>query len=156
MAEAEETPVEEQTPAPAPKPQPAPAAKKKRKKSLAKRLGLSAGGLILLIAALAAAFYFYTKYQDSQDKLKHPEKLAQVQTEDLVTKVSRHLQLPTDEKPTVATVSDVSKLSGQTFFAGAQNGDKVLIYTKAKKAVLYRPGTDKVINVGPLNVNNTQ
>jgi len=154
VAEAEETPVQEQTPPPAPKPQPAPVAKKKKKKGLARPLGLSAGGLLLLIAAIAAAFYFYTKYQDSQDKIKHPEKLAQVQTDDLVAKVGRHLQLPSDEKPTVATVSDVSKLSGQTFFAGAKNGDKVLIYTKAKKAVLYRPSTDKVVNVGPLNVNN--
>ncbi|HZP55482.1 MAG TPA: hypothetical protein VFB03_01790, partial [Candidatus Saccharimonadales bacterium] len=94
--------------------------------------------------------------RDSQNKLNHPDQLAKSQTQQLVLQVSKLAELPTGEDPTVATVSDVSKLSGQTFFANAQNGDKVLIYTKAKKAYLYRPSTNKLINVAPLNVNSTQ
>ena len=157
MADVEETTsVEaEAQPQPQPKPQPAPV-KKKKKKSLAKRLGLSGAALFLLIVAIAAAAFFYTKYQDSQDKLKHPERLAAAQTQNLVQKVGEHVELPAGEQPTVATVSDVSKLSNQTFFSNAKNGDKVLIYSKSKKAVLYRPSEDKVINVAPLNVNNSQ
>ncbi len=112
--------------------------------------------LLILILAIAAATFFYTKYYDSQDKLKHPDVLAKAETQSLVEKVSKHVKLPTGEQPTVATVSDVSKLSNQTFFAGAKNGDKVLIYTNAKKAILYRPSEDKIINYAPLNVNNAQ
>lgn len=112
--------------------------------------------VIILIIAVAAAVYFYTKYQGSQDKLKHPEVLAKIETQSLIDKVGKHVELPTGEQPTVATVSDVSKLSNQTFFAGAKNSDKVLIYTKAKKAILYRPSEDKIINYAPLNINNSQ
>ena len=48
------------------------------------------------------------------------------------------------------TVTDKEKLSGQLFFANAKNGDKVLVYEKAKKAFLYDPDADIVIEVGPV------
>jgi hypothetical protein len=48
------------------------------------------------------------------------------------------------------TVTDKEKLSGQLFFANAKNGDKVLVYEKAKKAFLYDPVADMVIEVGPV------
>jgi len=112
--------------------------------------------LLILIVAIAAAVFFYSKYHDTQNKLKHPDVVAKAETAALVAKVGKLVDLPTGEQPTVATVSDVSKLSNQTFFAGAKNGDKVLIYTTAKKAILYRPSTDKIINYAPLNINNSQ
>ncbi len=110
--------------------------------------------IIAVIAVLVAGFFFY-KYQDSQNKLKHPDQVAKEQTAALVDQVGKHTELPKDEQPTVATVSDVSKLSNQTFFANAQNGDRVLIYSKAKKAILYRPSEDKIINIAPLNINTS-
>ena len=61
--------------------------------------------------------------------------------------------MPSSEAPTIATVNDITKLKGQAFFADAKNGDKVLIYTKAGKAVLYRPLTNKVIEYSTVNLN---
>ncbi len=61
------------------------------------------------------------------------------------------MELPV-EVPQFATVSDVTKLRNQTFFAKAQNGDKVLIYPVAHMAILYRPSTKKIISVGPINI----
>ena len=40
-----------------------------------------------------------------------------------------------------------SKLKAQPFFAKAQDYDQVLIFEKAKKAILYRPSTNKLIEV---------
>lgn len=69
----------------------------------------------------------------------------------VVEEVSQVVLLPTDETPTFATVSDVTKLSDQEFFNNAQNGDVVLIYENAKKAYLYRPSSRQLIEIGPVN-----
>ena len=71
-----------------------------------------------------------------------------------VAEVAKLIILPQDEAPTVATISDVGKLRGQAFFANAQNGDKVLIYTKAAKAILYDPVQKKIVEMAPLNNGN--
>ncbi len=82
---------------------------------------------------------------------------AQVQAEidALVVEVGKLIALPSDEKPTVATVTDLDKVKDQPFFKNAKNGDKVLIYTNAKKAILYRPGEKRIIEVGAVNINQT-
>lgn len=79
-----------------------------------------------------------------------PEQTAKERDAQLVEKVGMLILLPQGETPTVATVSDLSKLQDQLFFANAQIGDLVLIYTQARKAIIYRPSLNKIIEVGPL------
>ncbi len=106
--------------------------------------------VVVLLLALGLAGYFFIKYQNISQR----EKVAGATTE--VTKtieaISKLIELPQGEQPTLATVSDKSKLEGQSFFTQAENGDKVLIYTNAKKAILYRPSTNKIVEVGPVNI----
>lgn len=78
----------------------------------------------------------------------------QAETDALVAKVGKLISLPTDEKPTVATVTDASKVKEQSFFQNAKNDDRVLIYQKAAKAILYRPSTNIIVEVGAVNINN--
>jgi hypothetical protein len=111
--------------------------------------------LLLLIVALAVAGYFGYRWHQSDYRQKHPDEVAQAQTQDLVDRVGQLMILPADETPTVATISDVSKLVGQSFFANAQNGDKVLIYSDARQAILYRPSTNQIVNIAPLNIDTT-
>lgn len=106
---------------------------------------------LLLIAAAATALLFYLKYEQAQKLLKNPSSAVQQETQNIVDTVGKLIQLPTDELPTIATVSDINKLKQQTFFQKAENGDKVLIYTKAKKAILFRPSINKVIDVTVVN-----
>ncbi len=108
--------------------------------------------VILLMLASLPAYYFYNQYQSAQQRAKDPTIAAEEQVKSVTTAVGKLLLLPTGEAPTLATVSDKSKLVGQQFFANAQNGDKVLIYTNAKKAILYRPSSNKIIEVGPINI----
>jgi len=81
----------------------------------------------------------------------NPQQLVDQQGAEIVSKVSLLMDLP-NEAPTIATVLDASKLQDQVFFKNAKNDDRVLIYTQAKKAVLYRPSTNKIIEVSPLNL----
>jgi len=108
--------------------------------------------LLVFVGAIFAAAFFYFKAQklESQSQVA-----AAVQATDTIAEVQKLIVLPTDEDPTVATVSDVEKLRSQPFFADAKDGDKVLIYTKAQKAILYDPTAKKVVEIAPLNTNQS-
>ena len=71
-------------------------------------------------------------------------------TEQVVQAVSKLVAIPTGQMPTVATVTDLAPLAGQAFFKDAQVGDKVLIFSAAGKAILYRPSDDKIIAIAPI------
>jgi len=109
--------------------------------------------IVVLIAvtlgALISTFYFYNQFTVLKE---NPQKVVQEETEKLVSLVSRLIILPKNETPTIATVLDPEKLKDQPFFANAKKGDKVLIYTNAKKAILYDPAGNKIIEVAPLNI----
>lgn len=113
---------------------------------------------LVVVVALGAAGYFYMQYADVQKALmsaqsKPGSTAAAAADAKVVGMVEKLIELPKDESPTLATVSDKSKLATQSFFKNAQNGDKLLIFVKSKKVILYRPSEDKIIEVGTINVS---
>lgn len=122
-----------------------------------KKIGKKKMGVIIGIASLlglliiaVTGFIFVDRKQNEFRTIHSPEK-AEAEAKNLVAKVSQIYILPL-EIPTVATVTDKSKLSDQVFFANAKEGDKVLIFSQNKKVVLYRESTNKIIDVAPLNM----
>jgi hypothetical protein len=114
-------------------------------------------GLVIgIVIALIPSYYFYMQYQKVNMQLKNPNKVAQDQTKELLGKLSSLIVLPGDENPTIATVQDKSKLKDQPFFKNAQNGDKLIIYLKARKAILYRDATNKIIEFGPVTLQQNK
>ena len=61
-------------------------------------------------------------------------------------------QLPTDEEPALATVTDKAKLES-TFAGKVENNDKILIYEKNAKAIVYRPSINKIVDVEPVQID---
>ena len=114
------------------------------------------GLLIGAVLALIPSYYFYTKYQGAQKLLKNPQQVSIEQTKSVVAMVGKLIALPTDETPSLATVQDKTKLKDQPFFKNAVNGDKLLIYVKAKKAILYRESNNKIIEVAPINIQENE
>ena len=120
-------------------------------------------GLVILILIVAGGIFAYL-YSQKQDevtlaqerikKLSNPQEAARLQVKEITEKVGKLTVLPANETPTIATVSDASKLKNQAFFARAENGDKVLIYTQAKRAYLYRPSTNKIIEIAPIRIGS--
>ena len=104
---------------------------------------------VLVVVALGAAVYFYVQLNQLRED---PQKVAQEEAKTLVTKVGKLIVLPEGEEPTVATVTDPNLLKDQPFFANAKAGDKVLIYTNARKAILYNPEENKIVEVAPVNI----
>lgn len=111
--------------------------------------------LVLLLAVLAGGSVVFgvMQFQRSQQTKQNSVLAAQQEIASTLKLVARHMELP-GETPTIATVSDSTKLQGQPFFKNAKNGDKVLIYTQAREAILYRPSSDKIISVAPVNLQN--
>ena len=59
--------------------------------------------------------------------------------------------LPTDETPAIFIVQDPNQLmSQQPFFKGAQKNDRLMVYQKSGKAILYSPVRNMIVNVGPV------
>ncbi|OGG37544.1 hypothetical protein A2110_02310 [Candidatus Jorgensenbacteria bacterium GWA1_54_12] len=106
---------------------------------------------VIALGASGAAYYFYSRYATLMEE---PQRIAQEDTSKLLERVGRLIVLPVGEEPTIATVSDPEKLKDQAFFANAQIGFKVLIYANAKKAILYDPSGDKIVEVAPVNIGN--
>ena len=115
--------------------------------------------LILAVGASAWSYKNYLNVEKQLAALSTPEgqkEISQKQTQELVNKVGRLIMLPTDEEPTVATITDADSLKKeQQFYRDAKNGDQVLIYTKAKKAIIYNEAKDILVNVGPIFVNDS-
>jgi hypothetical protein len=75
---------------------------------------------------------------------------AELSLESILDEVGRLVVLPSDETPSMATVTDLLPLAGQEFFTKAQVGDKVLIFSKSSKAILYRPSDKLIVEIAPL------
>lgn len=67
----------------------------------------------------------------------------------LIASINKLAVLPKDETPSVTTVVDETKIN-QDFLRNAKKGDKVLLYFQAGRAVVYRPSTGQIVNMGPL------
>lgn len=130
----------------------------KRNKSIIRRknrrIKLLYGVIVLLIIIFGGLSFLgvnkYHNLQKENKRLSNPEESAKLDLERLKASVASLVDVPTGEEPTTATVTDIDKLKNQPFFAKAQNGDKVLIYPKAKKAILYRPSTNKIIELSTI------
>lgn len=105
---------------------------------------------LILVGSLASSGYFYWQYRKASGAAQAAE------IKSLSDEIGKIMDLPSDETPTLATVTDKSKLESQPFFKKAENDDKVLIYVKAGKAILYRPSAKKIIEVSTVNIAGSE
>lgn len=102
---------------------------------------------ILVVLLAVFSFYFYNKARN----LENPNLATAAEIKSITSQIEKYFVLPKDETPTLATVSDPEKLRDQAFFAQAEKGDKVLIYTNSRRAILWRPSISKIIEVSIVN-----
>ncbi|KKQ76074.1 MAG: hypothetical protein US99_C0086G0006 [Candidatus Daviesbacteria bacterium GW2011_GWF2_38_6] len=105
---------------------------------------------LIVVLLLTGGFLLYKNQKTAN---KNPQQAGQDEVRKVVEEVRKLMDLP-NETPTVATVVDITKLKDQPFFQKAKNGDKVLIYTAAQKAILYDPVAKRIKEVGPVNAGS--
>ena len=113
------------------------------------KLFFAVAALFILSAGLAIYFFF-----EVRSLRANPQQVAEKEVQAIVARVGKLMVLPQDEIPTMATILDPAELVDQPFFASAQKGDKVLLYTNAKKAILYSPSQNKIVDVAPVNLGS--
>lgn len=94
--------------------------------------------LLLAVVVLAVAAGLFWVLRPGQEPLTHDE---------IVIQINKELSIQGDGNPVILTVEDKNKAT-QPFLQQAVNGDKVLLYYKAKRAVLYRPSEKRVVHQG--------
>ena len=112
--------------------------------------------LALIVVAGVSGVAAFSFYQQLQEIKANPQSVVQEEADALIARVAKLIVLPEGEAPTIATVQDPEVLKEQPFFANAKRGDKVLIYTNAKKAILYDPVNNRIVEVAPVNIGTPQ
>lgn len=104
-------------------------------------------GTVVFVIAVIGGLFFLVKSKPEILGLQRGPVNTEEEVEDIVKKVGELMLLP-NETPSLASVDDLSTVQDQEFFRFARVGDKVLIYREAKKAILYRPDENRIIEVG--------
>jgi hypothetical protein len=102
--------------------------------------------VVVALAITGIALYNHAQWLSSPAGIAAQQ---QTRANDLTAKVAKLAELP-DEQPIVSLIDDISKLSSQSFFDDAENGDAVLIFETAGRAIIYRETENRIIKDGPL------
>lgn len=116
-----------------------------KSRRFSKRTIIIASIALILCSVVGVVSYSYFINRDNGSEVKSATDIQDALA--LKGFVSQLIEVPANETPTMATVNDKTKLNNQEFFKNTENGDKVLIFEQAKKAYLYRPSTNKIIEV---------
>ncbi len=108
------------------------------------------GAALLVVVVLVVGFFMSPALSGSSKN----EAAVVKANNALLAKIARHIIIPT-ETPIIATINDAGKLvAEQAFYTGSADGDKLVIFPQAQKAIIYSPSRDIIINAGPFVVNS--
>jgi len=83
------------------------------------------------------------------------ERSGQAVADEVLIKLRRHMVLPEDPAPTVATIVDIEQLrASNDFYTPAENGDHLII--TENRAILYDSDRDLILDIVPVQINQAQ
>lgn len=108
--------------------------------------------VVLVVSAIACVELAYELKYDkrglaNKETNSIKSSLKQQNLEAVKAAVIKNYGLLQDEDPILATVTDIEKMRSQQFSVKIENDDKVLIYTQNKKIILFRPSSNKIIDI---------
>lgn len=107
---------------------------------------------VVTLGMLFTAGYLYTQLktlrQDSQTATAE-------KTEETLQRVGKLIDLPQGETPALITITDTADLKQQAFFKNVKKGHIVLFYAVARKAYLYDPEANIIVEVATLAAEDT-
>ena len=113
--------------------------------------------LVGILLGIGLTFLYVQKYGIPFEKvLQNVSKVEEdKKIQEITDSVGKLMILPKGEQPVIATITDSAGLAKeQPFYVGSSNGDVVLVYKKALKAIIYSPEKNIIVNVGPVSVQS--
>ncbi len=114
--------------------------------------------IALIVLVVAGGLWLGFRYLDfglGSGKGGAEVELNENEKKELLAKIAEHIVIPSQQEPLIISINNAEQLiSQQAFFAGAENGDMLLVYQD--KALIYRPKQDVLINVGPVYLTNNE
>lgn len=107
--------------------------------------------IFLLIICILLILLTVYKYYEYSNLIKNSNNLLKIESEKIVKSIDAFYNLPKNETPTVATITNYKELDKTLFYKDAKNGDKIVIYTKNQLAIIYRPSINKIVSVASIN-----
>lgn len=101
------------------------------------------GTVFVLIVILAIVFTLATIYRA---EMANNEKSRKVENDSMMLRIGKLLKLP-DETPIISTVSSKDDFKDAPAFRSAEKGDKLIVWVNSNQAILYRPSTNKVLDL---------
>ena len=101
---------------------------------------------IICVLAIGSGVFFYLKYSRIHSAAN--EKQRQLDY------VGRIIELP-QEAPALVTVADKNRLENKLLAGKVENGDSLMIFSKAQRLIIYRPSSQKVIDMLTLTAQDT-
>lgn len=121
--------------------------------------------LILLAGAVYGAYKYMPEYfkaipgmGTAQIDPQSEEAIAQAEAEkqSILGELGKLMVLPEGD-PVLFKVSDEETMKKQqAFFKDTKNDDVLLVFQASSKAIIYRPSSKMIINVGPVNFDQTK
>lgn len=103
--------------------------------------------LVCVLVALGATFYFYSEWRGLRE---NPQAETEKEMREMVVRVRRLIDVPQGEVPALVRITDTKPLEDQIFFKNAKKGNVILFYAVARKAYLYDPEEDIIVEVATL------
>lgn len=124
-----------------------------------KRLGGKVTG-VLAIAVVILAFLYMQQKQEVA-RLKDPvvqTEYAQKQVEKVITELKKAVVVTDDEElKLLGVINDADALKkDQAFYANVEKGDYVFLFSKSSRALIWRPGANKIVNFGVADTTQAQ
>lgn len=108
--------------------------------------------LLLLVGTVVMTFLYYQARQELL-QLSTPQgqqRLSEQEMTVILEQLGKLTLLP-DEEPVMATIIDAAYLATQSaFYEQSENGDKLVVFPTAKKAIIYSPTRNIIVNSGPV------
>jgi Flp pilus assembly protein CpaB len=112
--------------------------------------------VILLIALGVGGYFGYKWWQTRQASPEVQAQQAEEEKAKVLASLSKLMVLPEGD-PVLFKVSNEDVMrSQQAFFKDTKNDDVLLVFQTSGKAIIYRPSSNMIVNVGPVNFDNTQ